>query len=426
MLSVKTALRTALVSLAFALSAAPAHAIPFVPPPIPIYEAPIDRALANIAGNSTIDQAQRENLMGRLNLLAYMRDDARFAYTRESNELHEAGAISCLEAQRQRPNYGRGAQPNEPQQTFTAEDLCARITFELGPYPQIEGTPPENPSAGARARLLAARGHFTSAIRLDPDNLRARLGLAYVLDRMGQRTKARAQLRALLERGLPQLAGETSDWETHAVLTETAAHLGQLATNGRERRDMERLRARLQASRPMIYMTPVVVPLRDAPFAALVNHASDVAFDFAGTGDRAARGWLTDDAAWLVWDPHARGHVRSGLDMIGARTWAAFWRDGFEVLRALDDDRSGDLTGAELGGLALWRDVNANGVSEPGEVRPVAAYNIAALATRGDQTNPRLITAPGGVRFNDGTTRALYDWTPDGGEHERATAAPVS
>ena len=28
---------------------------------------------------------------------------------------------------------------------------------------------------------------------------------------------------------------------------------------------MERLRERLEASRPMIYVTPIVVPMRDAP-----------------------------------------------------------------------------------------------------------------------------------------------------------------
>jgi len=420
----KTFWRSTLAAAAFAMIAAPAGAIPFIPPPIPVYEAPIDRALTNIGADQAMPQAQRESLMGRLNLLAYMRDDAPFAYTRDSNELHEAGDMSCIDAQQQRPT--RGVRSDEPQQTFTAQDRCARLTFELGPYPQIVGDPPAHPSAAAHARLDAARVHFTNALRLDPTNLRARLGLAYALDRLGQRSKARTQLRALLDRGLPQLAGETSEWETHAVLTETAAHLGQLARSARERRDMERLRQRLQASRPMIYMTPVFVPLTDAPFAALVNHSSNVAFDFAGTGDRAARGWLTDDAAWLVWDPHARGEVRSGLDMIGARTWAAFWADGFEVLRALDDDRSGDLAGAELAGLALWRDANVNGVSDPGEVRPLAAYDIASLATRGEQTNRRLITAPAGVRYTDGRTRPLYDWTPDAGEHDRATAAPVS
>jgi hypothetical protein len=251
--------------------------------------------------------------------------------------------------------------------------------------------------------------------------LRARLGLAYALDRMGQRNKARAQLRALLDRGLPLLSGPTSEWETHVVLTEAAAHLAQLTTSARDRRDMERLRERLQASRPMIYVTPMLVPLTDEPFAALVDHGAPVAFDFAGTGDRAARGWPTVNAAWLVWDPHGRGAVRSGFDLIGARSWAAFWRDGFEVLRALDDDRSGELTGGELAGLALWRDANTDGVSDPGEVRPLSAYGIIALATRGAPETPRLITAPDGVRFNDGATRPLYDWTPAG-----EAAEPVS
>jgi hypothetical protein len=89
-----------------------------------------------------------------------------------------------------------------------------------------------------------------------------------------------------------------------------------------------------------------------------------------------------------------------------------FWSDGFEALRALDDNRDGELTGAELGGLALWRDANMNGVSEPGEVLPVEVHGIAGLAVRGERTRRDLITARGGVRFDDGATRPLYDWTP--------------
>ena len=102
----------------------------------------------------------------------------------------------------------------------------------------------------------------------------------------------------------------------------------------------------------------MVVPLRDAPFTQLVDNGSSVAFDFAGTGHHSVRGWLTPDAAWLVWDPEWCGRVRAGPDMMGQRTWSVVWRDGFEALRALDDSRDGELTGAELGGLALWRDTN--------------------------------------------------------------------
>jgi hypothetical protein len=196
------------------------------------------------------------------------------------------------------------------------------------------------------------------------------------------------------------------------VLTETAAHLAHLATSRSDRAKMERLRARLEASQPIMYVTPVVVPLADAPFARLIDNGSPVAFDFAGTGDRRAQGWLTPDAAWLVWDPDWRGEVNSGFDMIGARTWSVFWSDGFEAMRALDDNRDGQLSGAELGGLALWRDENRNGVSDPGEVMPANVHGIASLAVRGETTRPGLMTAPDGVRFEDGRTRPLYDWTP--------------
>ncbi len=156
----------------------------------------------------------------------------------------------------------------------------------------------------------------------------------------------------------------------------------------------------------------MVVPLRDAPFAQLVDSSSPIAFDFAGTGSASARGWLTPDAAWLVWDPEWRGQTRTGADMLGGRTWSVVWNNGFEALRALDDNTDGELSGPELGGLALWRDENRNGVTDPGEVVPANVHGVAALSVRGRPTRPGLLTAPAGVRFDDGRTRPLYDWTP--------------
>lgn len=387
---------------------ATAAAIPYFPPPQPVYEAPIDRALANVAAMEDIAPAQRERLMGRLNLLAYARADAPFAYLREGDQLNEAGAVSCAEAAANRPRMGRH---EEAGPAFDPNGLCARFGFQLGPQDELPDQVAAMTPAG-RARLEAAAEHYRAALDLDADDLRARLGYAYALDRLGQKAAARKQLRVLIEKGLPRLSAPQSNWEDHAVLTEAAEHLGQLARGGSDQRQVARLRQRLQASQPIVYVTPVVVPLRDAPFAALIDPASPVAFDFAGTGDRRAQGWLGPDAAWLVWDPHGRGDISSGFDLIGARTWAVFWSDGFEALRALDDDRSGDLTGAELGGLALWRDADGDGVSDAGEVRPVSVHGISGLATRGAAERPGLLSAPDGVRFEDGSARALYDWTP--------------
>jgi hypothetical protein len=395
---------------------ATAVAIPYFPPPQPIYEAPIDRALENVAAMEGLAPVQREQLLGRLNLLAYARNDPQFTYLRADDRLNLSGSVLCAEA-------GQGMRPFPPEEvpSYGPDERCARFEFSLGPQNEIQETPAGEPNAAALARLEAARNHYKRAVALDGANLRARLGYAYVLDRLNCLSAARRQLRTILRLGAPQLSGPTSDWETHAVLTEAAEHLAHLARSSSDRARIAHLRERLGASRPMIYMTPIVVPLTDHPFARLVDDASPVAFDFAGAGEILAQGWLTPEAAWLVWDPNWSGKVRSGFDLIGQRTWAVFWSDGFETLRALDDNRDGELTGGELGGLSLWRDENSNGVSDPGEVLPANVHGIAALSVRGTPTRPGLITAPAGVRFEDGRTRPLYDWTPGLGR-----GAPVS
>ena len=72
----------------------------------------------------------------------------------------------------------------------------------------------------------------------------------------------------------------------------------------------------------------------------------------------------------------------------------------------------GWLKGKELDGLAIWRDVNANGVSEPGEVRPLADWGIAALRCRAD-AGPAApycaAQAKRGVVFRDGRSRPTFD-----------------
>ena len=89
-----------------------------------------------------------------------------------------------------------------------------------------------------------------------------------------------------------------------------------------------------------------------------------------------------------------------------------FWDTGYEALAALDDDRDGRLSGKELAGLALWHDANGNGVSDAGEVKPLADYGIVALSCKAvrDPNHPdRIAYSPAGVTFRDGTTRPTFD-----------------
>ena len=158
-------------------------------------------------------------------------------------------------------------------------------------------------------------------------------------------------------------------------------------------------------------ITPILVPLdADTALPELVNPDAAVAFDLDGSGVRRPWGWITPKAAWLVYDADGRGQITSALQMFGNVSFWIFWRDGYAALSALDDNDDGVLRGDELHKLALWRDANSNGISEPGEVKPVAEYGIAALDCNGCVLSADGLWNPTGVTLTNGTTRATYDW----------------
>jgi hypothetical protein len=204
---------------------------------------------------------------------------------------------------------------------------------------------------------------------------------------------------------------EMSDWETHAVVTEAVEHFSAIARYRSDRRLIARMKKRLSDSPPAMYVTPILVPLRaEAAFDDLVDRTSKVAFDFSGQGRTMQAGWLTKDAAWLVWDPKNKQKVASGFQLFGSVTWVASWNNGYNALGALDDDGDGFISGAELDGLSLWHDKNENGISEPGEVKPVADHKIAALKYTHTRVGDDLWVADEGVLFEGGGWRPTYDW----------------
>jgi hypothetical protein len=92
-------------------------------------------------------------------------------------------------------------------------------------------------------------------------------------------------------------------------------------------------------------------------------------------------------------------------------TFGLFWENGYDALRALDDNNDGDVSGSELNDLAIWRDLNRNGISERGEVQPVGAWGIVRLSWRCDWIDDgnAVATALRGVTLRDGATRPTYD-----------------
>ena len=136
-----------------------------------------------------------------------------------------------------------------------------------------------------------------------------------------------------------------------------------------------------------------------------------MAFDADGSGLPRQWTWIHPTAGWLVHDPERKGQITSALQWFGNVTFWLFWANGYEALSALDDDDSGALTGEELRDLAIWHDRNTNGISEPGEVRPLSDHGIVGLSCRYVDGDGITLAAfsPDGVQLTNGRTRTSYD-----------------
>jgi hypothetical protein len=159
-------------------------------------------------------------------------------------------------------------------------------------------------------------------------------------------------------------------------------------------------------------ISPLLLSLREGcpSLDELTTHNLHVPFDLDGDAVDELWPWLAPDAGWLVWDPERRGEITSGLQLFGSASAWLFFADGYRVLDALDDDRDGELRGAELDGIAVWFDRDTDGVSDRGEVVPLEELGIVALATEASERIGRSLGNQTGAELADGRRIPTYDW----------------
>lgn len=163
---------------------------------------------------------------------------------------------------------------------------------------------------------------------------------------------------------------------------------------------------------PMGPVTPIIFSLQvGGELSELLAPALKVQFDLDGDGLAEQRPWVRPDTAILVWDDSHRGQITSGKQLFGSVTFFMFWRNGYEPLSALDDNRDGEVRGSELAGLALWHDRNGNAISDPGEVTPLSSSGIQALSVRPEGDDNGSPMARRGVQLQAGQWLPTWDWT---------------
>lgn len=389
----------------------------FVSAPAPrVQEIPIARLLDNLQRNAQkLSPADLARAIGRVHLLAYLRGATTLPVYREQPERVAEGPLDDC------------AVPDvDPPPASAGRERC-EVSLP-GPSPSREV--PERTSGRSRPaddHLRAAIAAYAEAKALDPSNLRTRLALAFAYDRSQQVPLALDELRFVATEGMRQLPAASrgtrfTDWELHVVLSEAQQHLALIATTPGDRQLAEVLLVRLNAAPPAISITPILVPLQPHDSVdTLIERESPVTFDFSGQGFPTRAGWLAPDAAWLVWDPRHQSSVTSGFQLFGSVTWMMFWTNGYHALGALDDDGDGRIAGRELDGLALWQDRDGDGLSGPGEVRPVAAFGIASLGYAHQRACDDFWVSPAGVTFQSGRSMPTYDWLLHGRSVPRPT-----
>jgi tetratricopeptide (TPR) repeat protein len=339
-----------------------------------VYQSPLQRKGRLLPGEAS----QLRYAIGRVHSMAYAMQIVALEVTREGG----------------RPFFGYGSQ---------------------GILPPEEIRVPTN-SEGiqkAKAHIEQAIQQYRLALNLNTNNLAAQFGLAWCLDQTDDKSGARIAYRIALEQAWAREKEQKSFHALQASFTkEVADCLEKLLDPVRDKDELAKLNEiRALVSRKGRAVTPIIIPVEaDSNLQDLVNSTAAVTFDLDGSGLPRQWGWITPKAAWLVYDREGTGRITSGLQLIGGVTFWVFWSNGYEALAALDDNGDGELHGAELTGLALWHDANSNGLSEPGEVKPLSHWNITALSCRYETHATRIPFSPLGVTFNDGSTRPSYDW----------------
>lgn len=278
--------------------------------------------------------------------------------------------------------------------------------------PKKAKTPEEKKKA--EKHLREALRLYEEVLKRKPDHLGALLGHAWLVQQMGDKKRAIAEYRKTIDMAWRKegklRAGRLGG---RYVTVEAAQYLIPLLDKDRDAAEIATLKARVaQLQRLPRPITPIAIPLGDGitPEQFLDRNAR-VRFDADGSGLQKPWTWIRPNAAWLVTDRQRTGRVSSGLQLFGNVTYWLFWDNGFQALAALDDNGDGALTGSELEGLAIWHDRNANGISEDGEVIPVARFGIVRISCRGQSSTARDVAAwsATGVTFRDGTTRPTFD-----------------
>ncbi|HEY9755360.1 MAG TPA: tetratricopeptide repeat protein [Oculatellaceae cyanobacterium] len=301
----------------------------------------------------------------------------------------------------------------------------AKVDFLLMPAESFYGyhhQPVVQPATNISEKQLAqdhlqkAIVHLSSAVTLNPSLTVARLGLAWCMDQAGKKPDALKLYRRVFQEAYKADLGSKGSLSGLSVTVECSQYLLTLLDPTKDAAEIKDIKEKTeQMDHKFDAVTPIVIPLTSNCRLKNLVKASSVTFDLNGQGAKVCNQWISAQAGWLVFDPNASGRIESGISLVGGVTFWLFWKDGYDVLEALDDNLDGRLAGRELEDLSIWADTNGDGVAQAGEVQSLKAWNVTELScdrSKLQRMRSGLSNAQG-ITFGNGEKRVTYDvWIP--------------
>jgi Ca2+-binding RTX toxin-like protein len=163
---------------------------------------------------------------------------------------------------------------------------------------------------------------------------------------------------------------------------------------------------------------PVILDLDGDGIELVSLKGSKVKFDVDGDGDKDKTGWVGKDDGFLVFDINNDNNVTDVSEFAFGLVDGPGGKSDLEALRDYDSNGNGwiDAGDADYKSFKVWQDKNQNGVSDSGEIKTLADWNIVQVRLEGRRTGQDPATATDNVIYatseyllKDGRSRLVGD-----------------
>ena len=153
---------------------------------------------------------------------------------------------------------------------------------------------------------------------------------------------------------------------------------------------------------------PVVLDLDGDGVELVALEDSTAFYDIDGDGYRERMGWVSPDDGLLAYDKNGDGQI-SGRDELSFVEYVPGASTDLEGLAHFDSNGDGrlDASDVEWGRFRVWRDLDQDGESDPGELQTLAEAGITSIALSSDGVER---TVAGNRIFGEGSYADADGW----------------